>query len=154
MVCDPSWGNNMLHGTTYSYNKKQLYYIASSVFVASCLKLGVSLNNAISPHEISMLDKLQILFIPSSSQAQDWSTCMAARHARWLSINEGRLFVCLVLFVLMRPTEPGCFTSRSWSLWKALEEEGCMGLVPWRFDLQCKSSWILNDFFTENQIKS
>jgi hypothetical protein len=25
-----------------------------------------------------------------------------------------------------------------------------MGLVPWRLDLQCKSSWILNDFFTKN----
>jgi hypothetical protein len=22
-------------------------------------------------------------------------------------------------------------------------------LVSWRLDLQCKSSWILNDFFTE-----
>jgi hypothetical protein len=37
-----------------------------------------------------MLDKLQILFIPSSSEARDWSTCMAACHAWWLSINEGR----------------------------------------------------------------
>jgi hypothetical protein len=27
---------------------------------------------------------------------------------------------------------------------------GCMGLVPWHLDLQCKSSWILNDFFPEN----
>ncbi len=71
-------------------NKKQLHYIASSVFVASCFKLGVSFNNAISPHEVSMLDKLQILFIPSSSEARDWSTCMAACHAWWLSINEGR----------------------------------------------------------------
>jgi hypothetical protein len=38
------------------------------------------------------------------------------------------------LFVLfctyMRSTKPGCFKSRSWSLWKALEEEGSMGLVP------------------------
>jgi hypothetical protein len=24
------------------------------------------------------------------------------------------------------------------------------GLVPWRLDLRCRSSWILNDFFTEN----
>jgi hypothetical protein len=52
-------------------NKKELYYIASSVFVGSCFKLGVSFNNAISPREVSMLDKLQILFVPSSSQAQD-----------------------------------------------------------------------------------
>jgi hypothetical protein len=27
---------------------------------------------------------------------------------------------------------------------------GWMGLVPWHLDLGCKSSWILNDFFTEN----
>jgi hypothetical protein len=25
-----------------------------------------------------------------------------------------------------------------------------MGLVPWRLELQFKSSWILHDFFTEN----
>jgi hypothetical protein len=37
-----------------------------------------------------------------------------------------------------------------WSLSKALDEEGCMGLVPWRLDLPCKSSGMLNDFFTEN----
>jgi hypothetical protein len=27
-------------------------------------------------------------------------------------------------FVLMRSTERGCFRLRSWSLWKALKEEG------------------------------
>jgi hypothetical protein len=31
----------------------------------------------------------------------------------------------------MRSTEPGCFRSRSWSLWKALEEERSIGLVSW-----------------------
>jgi len=34
---------------------------------------------------------------------------------------------CFVLFVLMRSTEPGCFRSCSWSLWKALERRS--GLV-------------------------
>jgi hypothetical protein len=29
-----------------------------------------------------------------------------------------------------------------------------MGLVSWHLDLLCTSSWILNDFFTENEIKS
>jgi hypothetical protein len=62
--------------------------------------------------------------------------------------------VCLFCFVLMRSTKLGCFKSCSWSLWKALEEEGCMGLVSWRLDLHSKSSWILNDFFTKNWIKS
>ncbi len=65
-----------------------------------------------------------------------------------LSMKEGSLFC----FVVMRSTEPGCFRSWSWSLWKALAEEGCMGLVPWRLDLWCKSSWILNDFFTEKKL--
>jgi hypothetical protein len=65
---------------------------------------------------------------------------------KYLSMKEGSLFC----FVLMRSTEPGCFRSCSWSLWKALDEEGCMGLVRWHLDLWCKSSWILNDFFTEN----
>jgi hypothetical protein len=38
----------------------------------------------------------------------------------------------LVLFCLykfIRSTELGCLRSCSWSLWKALEEEGCMGLA-------------------------
>jgi hypothetical protein len=55
-----------------------------------------------------------------------------------LSMKEGSLFS----FVGMRSTEPGCFRSSYWCLWKALDEEWCMGLVPWRLDLQCKSSWI------------
>ncbi len=50
----------------------------------------------------------------------------------------------------MRSTEPGCFRSCSWSLWKALDNEGCIGLFLWHLDLLCMSSWILNDFFTEN----
>ncbi len=72
----------------------------------------------------------------------------------WQIIYLWRKVVCFVLFVLMRSTKLGCFRSHSWSLWKALEEEGCMGLVSWRLDLRCKSSWILNDFFNENEIKS
>jgi hypothetical protein len=40
---------------------------------------------------------------------------------RSTSIYEGRLFVCFVLFVLMKSTQPGCFRLRSWSLWKALD---------------------------------
>jgi hypothetical protein len=63
-------------------------------------------------------------------------------------------FVCFVLFVLMRSTKPGCFRLCSWCLWKALEEEGCMGWVPWRLDLQCKSSRILNWMVSSLRIKS
>ncbi len=59
-----------------------------------------------------------------------------------LSMKEGSLFVlfCFVWFVLMRSIKPRCFRPCSWSLWKALEKEGCIGLVSWRLDLQCKSS--------------
>jgi len=49
----------------------------------------------------------------------------------YLSMKEGSLFC----FVIMRSTKPGCFRSCSWCLWKALDEEGCMGLVPWDLDL-------------------
>jgi len=58
-----------------------------------------------------------------------------------LSIYEARKFVCLFCFVLMRSTELGCFKRCSWYLWKALEEEeeGCIDLVSWCLDLQCRS---------------
>jgi hypothetical protein len=60
----------------------------------------------------------------------------------------------LICFVVMGSTELRCFRSCSWCLWKALDKEGCMGLASWCLDLQCKSSWILNYFFTKNKIKS
>ncbi len=64
-------------------------------------------------------------------------------------MKEDCLFVWF--FVLMRSTEPGCFRLCSWSLSKALEEEGAWALVPWHLDLVwCKSSGMLNYFFTEN----
>jgi hypothetical protein len=50
-------------------------------------------------------------------------------------MKEGSLFV---LFVPMRSTEPGCFRSCSWYLWKALEEEGCIGLVSWHWTCAAK----------------
>ncbi len=64
-----------------------------------------------------------------------------------LSMKEGSLFV---LFCTYEIHWTGCFKLRFWSLWKALEHEGCISLVPRHLDLRCKSSWILNDFFTEN----
>jgi hypothetical protein len=68
------------------------------------------------------------------------------KRRRYLSMKDDSLFV-LFYFVLMKSIKLGCFKSCSWSLWKALEEEGCIGLVSWRLDLWCKSSWIMNDFF-------
>jgi len=82
-----------------------------------------------------------------------WMNCISFNFERTLegagnlSMKEGSLFC----FVVMRSTKLECFRSCSWCLWKALDRrgEGCMGLVPWRLDFWCKSSWILNDFFTE-----
>jgi hypothetical protein len=51
-----------------------------------------------------------------------------------ISIYEGRLFVCLVLY-LWDPLNPGCFRSCSWSLSKALDKEGCMGFGSMAFGL-------------------
>ncbi len=57
----------------------------------------------------------------------------------YLSMKDGSLFC----FVIMKSTEPGCFRLCCWCLWKALDEEGCMGLVPC-LDLWCKSScWMI-----------
>jgi len=44
--------------------------------------------------------------------------------AEYLSMKEDSLFC----FVIMRSTEPGCFRSCSWCLWKALEQEGAWAL--------------------------
>ncbi len=65
----------------------------------------------------------------------------------YLSMKEGSL----VCFVVMRSTEPGDFRLCSWCIWKALDKGGVHGLfIPWCFDLQCKSSSILNDFLMKN----
>ncbi len=53
--------------------------------------------------------------------------------ARWDTL------LVLFCFVVMRFTKLGCFRLCPWCLWKALNKEGCMGLVPWSSDLPCKS---------------
>jgi hypothetical protein len=83
-----------------------------------------------------------------SKSTSDLSHMVCPRFNSHLSMKQGSLF-CFC-FVLMRSTEPRCFRSCTYCLWKALNEYGCMGLVPWHLDLQCKSSWILNDFLTKN----
>ncbi len=60
-----------------------------------------------------------------------------------------RKVVCLFCFVLMRSTELGCLVSLESSWAGGVHQLGSM-----TFGLACKSSWILNDFFTENSIKS
>jgi len=85
-----------------------------------------------------------LIHMPNTTKNQHWILILGS--GIYLSIKKGSLFC----FVVMRSTEPGWFRLCSWCLWKALNKEGCTGLVPWYLDLRCKSSWILNDFFTEN----
>jgi hypothetical protein len=101
--------------------------------------------------------KASLLWFPWDSQVvpqdvskstSDLSHMVCPRFNSHLSMKQGSLF-CFC-FVVMRSTEPRCFRSCTYCLWKALNEYGCMGLVPWHLDLQCKSSWILNDFLTKN----
>ncbi len=68
-----------------------------------------------------------------------------------------RKVVCFVLFcfLVMRSTKPGCFRLCSWYLWKALDEEGCMGLVPWCLVLAVQKfliiEWLLHWKFNSNR---
>jgi hypothetical protein len=43
-------------------------------------------------------------------------------------MKEGSLF-CFVVMLVMRSTGPGCFRSYLWCHWKALDKDGCMGLL-------------------------
>jgi hypothetical protein len=88
-------------------------------------------------------------FFPLISGEKTVIFVLMVPYIPYLSMKQGSLFL-LFCFVLMRSTELGCFRLHSWFLWKALEEEGCISLVSWRLDLQCRSSWILNDFCTKN----
>jgi hypothetical protein len=44
-----------------------------------------------------------------------------------------------VCFVMLRSPKPGCLHVKFSYLWKALDKEGCIGLVSLCLDLQCKS---------------
>jgi hypothetical protein len=81
-------------------------------------------------HKKKVYITMDILCFPSGKKRQLYRNSGISKPCLTLclqSIYEGRLFVCFVLFVLMRSSEQGCFRSRSWSLWKALKEEGCIG---------------------------
>jgi len=48
-----------------------------------------------------------------------------------LFIDRGQhVYGALFCFIIMRSIELGCFKLCFWCLWKALNKEGCMGLVP------------------------
>ncbi len=86
---------------------------------------------------IILLNKVPILLIGQKNSVKIYSKKIIMLLCFNLSMKEGCLFV---LFVLTRSTPLGCFRSCSCCLWKALDEEECMGLVSWHLDLLCKSS--------------
>jgi hypothetical protein len=64
-----------------------------------------------------------------------------------LSMKEGSLFV---LFCIDETHRTGMLQITFLVSLESSQGEGCMGLVAWRLDLLSRSSWLLNDFFTEN----
>ncbi len=132
------------------YSKRTHNNCIQSVHIHKSLK-------TISPHPI-VFNHAEISFktLVSWSHFIHLSTIASSRWTSYMNNNSFMLpNVCvkqgsLFCFVTMRFTKPGCFRSCSWYLWKALEEEVCISLVSWHLDLHCKSSWMLNDFFTKN----
>ncbi len=57
-----------------------------------------------------------------------------------------RKVVCFVLFCSYKIHRIGVLQMMFLMSLESSQQGGCMGLVPWRLDLRCKSSWILNDF--------
>jgi hypothetical protein len=131
--CNPSYGYPC---TVPKANSKITISFSSLIASHFSLQLLLFLNNYLWPFLIT-----SILYLSHSLP-------LFTNIYLWSKV------VCLFCFVLMRFTELGCFRSCSRSLCKVLEDKGCIGLVPCHLNLRCKSSWILNNFFTENLIKS
>jgi hypothetical protein len=64
-----------------------------------------------------------------------------------LSMKEGSFFV---LFCTIETHRTGMLQIMFLVSMESSQGEGCMGLVSWHLDLLCRSSPLLNDFFTEN----
>ncbi len=69
-----------------------------------------------------------------------------------LFIYEARLFVCFVLFYSYETHQTEMLQIKFLVSLESSQREMCMGLVPWCLDLQCKSSWILNDFSPKTKL--
>ncbi len=152
---------NRLGVSIHKVSEKNLHHewqwlaVMTHSYLHELLMVGVDKHIIILPKLRAMDNNTKSVWSFQSYFCMQWEDeSMMLASMKETSIYEARWFVCFVLFVFMRYTEMGCFRLRSWSLWKALEEEGCISLVSCRLDLRCKSSWILNDFFTENSIKS
>ncbi len=65
-----------------------------------------------------------------------------------LSMKQGSLFC----FVVMRPTEPGCFRLCCWCLWKALNEEGCTELGSMMFGRMVQK-FLNMEWFLQSKLK-
>ncbi len=88
------------------------------------------------PTLVPEVDSLMNLIQDFQCRATYWALVeMFSPLSLNLSMNEGSSLFC---FVVMRSIELGCFRLCSWYLWKSLNKEGCMGLVPWHLELGCK----------------
>jgi hypothetical protein len=98
------------------------------------------------------LDALSELIIPTLVTCKNFKGFFLTIFKHCWHIYLWSKVVCLFCFVLFCTNEihqTRMLRITFLLLWKALEE-GCISLVSWCLDLRCKSSWILNDFFTEN----
>jgi hypothetical protein len=76
--------------------------------------------------------------------------CVTGVAGLTLFIYLWRKVVCFVLFCSYEIHQTGMLQIVFLVSLESPRRGGCVGLVPWCLDLLCKSSWILNDFFTEN----
>jgi hypothetical protein len=103
---------------------------------------GLPFNSSMVSFHILSLPKINVYIAKQCSHVEFPYFLMSShlglqhRPCTSLSMKEGSLFC----FALMKSTESGCFRSCSWYVLKALNEEGCMSLVPWLLDSLCKSS--------------
>jgi hypothetical protein len=123
-------------------------FVVFGVFLFPMCSHHVPMRFSESPGCSPRRSQLCLRFIPYGLPKQIGDRQINVAHNVYL----WRKVVCFVLFglYLWDPRNQNKPFLHSWSLWKAVDEEGCMGLVSWHLDLQCRSSWILNDFFTEN----
>jgi hypothetical protein len=76
--------------------------------------------------------------------------CVPGVAGLTLYIYLWRKVVCFVLFCSYEIHQTRMIQIMFFVSLESPRGGGCIGFVPWRLDLWCKSSWILNDFFTGN----
>jgi hypothetical protein len=75
-----------------------------------------------------------------------WKTPRMEYEMPWFGIFHTDKQTKQIIFFIDKFPKSKHFILHFWYLWKAFDEKGCTSLVSWHLDLQCRSSWILNDF--------